>query len=161
MLKIYINCGCGHTPVVSAPPKWRGTARYCMSLCTKFGYDMFKRYAENRLTSCLTALPSSLNGCHGQTVLNKKKLFSRSVQLGLKIIYGRFHDDWVWLWNVKELVRTGLLPVWRLCRQVWLAVTAKRFWIRKSCLADLFGLVWRSYRVRFMVIGHHLWPVDM
>ena len=28
MLKIYINCGCGHTPVVSAPPIWRGT-RYC------------------------------------------------------------------------------------------------------------------------------------
>ena len=52
----------------------------------------------------------------------------------------------VWLWYVKEMLRTGLLPVWRLCRQVWLAVKAKRFWIRKSCLPRLFGLVWRSYR---------------
>ena len=57
----------------------------------------------------------------------------------------------VWLWYVKEVLRTGLLPVRRLCCQVWLAVTAKRFGIRKSCLARLFSLVWRSYRASFWV----------
>ena len=28
----------------------------------------------------------------------------------------------VWLWYVKELLRTGLLPVWRLRGRIWLAV---------------------------------------
>ena len=50
--------------------------------------------AENRLTSCFAALPSSLIGFPGQTVLNLKKLSNTFVQLGLKIIYGKFHDDW-------------------------------------------------------------------
>ena len=67
----------------------------------------------------------------------------------------------VWLWYVKEMLRTGLLPVWLLCRQVWLAVTAKRFWIWESCWTHLFNLVWRSYMPRFMKIGHNLWPVEM
>ena len=32
-------------------------------------------------------------GCHGQTVLNFKKLFDTCVQLGLKTISGKFHED--------------------------------------------------------------------
>ena len=41
---------------------------------------------------------------------------------------------------LKSCWETGSLPVW----QVWLAVTAKRFWIWKSCLTHVFSLVWRS-----------------
>ena len=46
-------------------------------------------------------------------------------------------------------------------RQVWLAVTAKRFWIWESCLIHLFNLVWRSYMPSSMKIGHNLWPVEI
>jgi hypothetical protein len=37
---------------------------------------------------------AGLIGCHGQTVLNLRKLFDTFVQLGLKIIYAKFHEDW-------------------------------------------------------------------
>ena len=47
----------------------------------------------NGLTSCLAASPSNLIGCDGQNVLNLKKMFDAFVQLGLKIISGRFHED--------------------------------------------------------------------
>ena len=56
-----------------------------------------KELLRNGLTSCLAALPSSLIGCHGQTVLNFKKLFYTFYtfcQLGPKIKYGKFHEDW-------------------------------------------------------------------
>ena len=43
----------------------------------------------------------------------------------------------------------GLLPVWRLRRQVWSALTATRFWIWKSWVTHLFNLLWRSYRKSF------------
>ena len=39
------------------------------------------------------ALPSCLDGCQSQTVLNLKKLLDIFVQLGLKIIYAKFHED--------------------------------------------------------------------
>ena len=53
-----------------------------------------KRVPENRPASGLVASPSSLIGCHGQTVLNLKKLLETFVQLGPKIIYCTFHEDW-------------------------------------------------------------------
>ena len=41
------------------------------------------------------ALPSYLDGCHSQTVCNLKMLFETFVQLGLTIIYAKFHEDWI------------------------------------------------------------------
>jgi hypothetical protein len=41
----------------------------------------------------LAASPSNLIGCDGQNVLNLKKMFDAFVQLGLKIISGKFHED--------------------------------------------------------------------
>ena len=61
-----------------------------------------KESLRNGLTSCLVASPSSLIGCHGQRVLNWKKLCQIFVQLGLKIISGKFHEDWT------EFVACGL-----------------------------------------------------
>ena len=87
----------------------------------------------------------------------------------LSVLYNTVYDDhdkmhmirYHFTDNVKEMLRRGLLPVWRLCCKVRLAVTAKRFWIWESRFTHLFNLFWRSYMASFMIIGHNLWPVDM
>ena len=73
----------------------------------------------------------------------------------LKLVYFLFGYD-----MLKSCWEMGLLPVWQLCRQVWLAVTAKRFWLWKSCLTCLFSVGWRSYRASSMTIVQYLWPMD-
>ena len=61
----------------------------------------------------------------------------------------------------KELLRNRLTSCLAASPSRWLAVTAKRFWIWKSCLTHVFSLVWRSYMASFMMIRQNLWPVDM
>ena len=48
ILYMYItktNCGCGHTPVVSAPLKFRITARYCNNV-NVFGFYLWKHSCQ-------------------------------------------------------------------------------------------------------------------
>ena len=66
----------------------------------------------------------------------------------------------VWLY-VKGLLRNRLTSFLAASPSRWLAVTAKRFWIWKSCLTHVFSLVWRPYLASFMKIWQNLWPVDM
>ena len=107
-------------------------------------FGCMKAKQRNELTSCLT----SPWGQKSSNCSDVPRMMSWLYVLSLAMIY-------------KDILRTSLLPVWWLCRQVWLAVTAKQFWILKSCLADLFSLVWRSYMASFMMIGHYSWPLDM
>jgi hypothetical protein len=83
-------------------------------------------------------------------------IFQRAAEKLACFLFGKFGYD-----MLKSYWEMGLLPVWRLHRQIWLAVTAKMFWIWKRCLMHLFNLVWRSYRASFMKIVRNLWPVDM
>ena len=133
-----------------------------MSLCTKFGYDMLKRCWEQAylLFGGFAVKFGWLSRPNGFELENSVSHICSAwsedhigqVSWWLDLICGR------WICNVDM---TTFNMAARLCRQVWLAVTAKWFWIRKRCLPGLFGLFWRSYRASFMMIGHSLWPVDM
>ena len=100
-----------------------------MSICSKFGYDM-SGLLRNSLTSCLAALLSSLIGC--EMVLawvlewSLVMICQRAAEKLSYFLCGKFGYD-----MFKSCRGMGLIPVWRLCRQVRLAVTAKLFWIRK------------------------------
>ena len=121
-----------------------------MGLCIKFGYDMSK-------------------GCRDMSSL---PVWRAPEFKGHQIVWMSpegCHESMyqVWLWYCNDLAGdiTMLKKCWEqayfLFGQVWLAVTAKRFWIWESCLTPLFSLVWRSYMPSFLKIGHNLWPVEI
>ena len=88
--------------------------------------------------SCLPpwwAQPGTATGCHGSFFTKFDYDMSKGCwEIGLLPLW---QDGYNMLKSCWEM---GLLPVWRLRCQVWLAVTAKQFWIWKynsSCMLTL------------------------